>query len=155
MTDICVKNISIPFVLRERYWFAVAVVVAAVFVETYLHKWCKVIIGLGNVLASVRRQATTGKIPQFRDSWFKPQGYFIIKQNETNILSSTIYLKTNKNTTTTHSDCEPLSEPMMARCALEIPKFKHDTFGKRAFAVCGPLSWNVGCAMKLKHSSEP
>ena len=82
-----------------------------------------------------------GTIPRFRDNWFKTQGYFIIKQNETNILSSTIYLKTNKNTTTTQSVCEPLSEPMMARCALEIPKFKHDTFGKRAFAVCGPLSW--------------
>ena len=38
-----------------------------------------------------------GTIPQFRDNWFKNQGYFIIKQNEINILSSTIYLKTNKN----------------------------------------------------------
>ena len=25
---------------------------------------------------------------------------------------------------------------------LKIPKFKHDTFGKRAFAVYGPLAWN-------------
>ena len=25
---------------------------------------------------------------------------------------------------------------------LEVPKFKHDTFGKRAFAVYGPLAWN-------------
>ena len=96
-----------------------------------------------------------GTIPQFRDYWFKTQGYFIVKQNETNILSSTIYFKTNKNTNTTQSVCEPLSEPMMARCVLKVPKFKHDTFGKRAFAVCGPLSWNLGCAMKLKHSSEP
>ena len=58
-------------------------------------------------------------------------------QNETNMLSSTIYLKTNKNTTTTQSVCEPLSEPMMARCALEIPKFKDDTFGKRALQCEG------------------
>ena len=64
-----------------------------------------------------------GTIPQFRDNWFKTQGYFIIKQNETNILSSTIYLKTNKNTNTTQSVCEPLlSEPMMARCVLKVPK---------------------------------
>ena len=96
-----------------------------------------------------------GTIPQFRDNWFKTQGYFIIKQNETNILPSTIDFKTNKNTNTTQSVCEPLSEPMMARCVLKVPKFKHDTFGKRAFAVCGPLSLNLGCAMKLKHSSEP
>ena len=26
-------------------------------------------------------------------------------------------------------------------CALKVPKFKHDTFGKRAFAVYGPLAW--------------
>ena len=115
-----------------------------------------VLVGLGNGLASIRRHATIpGTIPQFRDNWFKTQGYFIIKQNETNILSSTIYLKTNKNTNTTQSVCEPLSEPMMARCVLKVPKFKHDTFGRRAFEVCGPLSWNLGCAMKLKHSSEP
>ena len=25
---------------------------------------------------------------------------------------------------------------------LKVPKFKHDTFGKRAFAVYGPLKWN-------------
>ena len=25
---------------------------------------------------------------------------------------------------------------------LKVPKFKHDTFGKRAFAVFGPLAWN-------------
>ena len=25
---------------------------------------------------------------------------------------------------------------------LEVPKFKHDTFGKHAFAVYGPLAWN-------------
>ena len=29
------------------------------------------------------------------------------------------------------------------------PKVKHDTFGKRAFAVCGSLSWNLGYTMKL------
>ena len=27
-------------------------------------------------------------------------------------------------------------------CVLKVPKFKHDTFGKRAFAVSGPLAWN-------------
>ena len=27
-------------------------------------------------------------------------------------------------------------------CVLKVPKFKHDTFGKRAFAVCGHLAWN-------------
>ena len=25
---------------------------------------------------------------------------------------------------------------------LKVPKFKHDTFGKRAFPVYGPLAWN-------------
>ena len=25
---------------------------------------------------------------------------------------------------------------------LKVPKFKHDTFGKRPFAVYGPLAWN-------------
>ena len=146
MTDICVKNISISFALRERILNAVAVVVVAVIVETYLLKWCQAIIGA---------KPLPGTIPQFRDNWFKTQAYFIIKQNDTNILSSTIYLKTNKKTNTTQSVCEPLFEPMMARCVMKVPKFKHDTFGKRAFAVCGPLSWNLGCAMKLKYSSEP
>ena len=27
-------------------------------------------------------------------------------------------------------------------CVLKVPKFKHDTFGERAFAVYGPLAWN-------------
>ena len=27
-------------------------------------------------------------------------------------------------------------------CVLMVPKFKHDTFGKHAFVVYGPLSWN-------------
>ena len=31
----------------------------------------------------------------------------------------------------------------------EGSKFKRDTFGKRAFAVCGSLSWNLGYVMKL------
>ena len=54
---------------------------------------------------------------------------------------------------------EPLSKPMMVRCVLGVPKFKHDTFGKHAFSVCGPLVWN-SCqrklvdAMELKHSGE-
>ena len=42
-----------------------------------------------------------GTILQFRDNWFKTQGYFITKQNETNFLSSTIYFKTKNNTNTT------------------------------------------------------
>ena len=42
---------------------------------------------------------------------------------------------------------------------LEVPKLQHDTFGKRAFPVSGPLAWNclpkkLGYVMKLKHSSE-
>ena len=44
---------------------------------------------------------------------------------------------------------EPLSEPMVVRCILKVPKFKLDTFGKRAFAMCGSLSWNLGYAMTL------
>ena len=27
-------------------------------------------------------------------------------------------------------------------CLLRVPKFKHDTFGGRAFMVCGPKTWN-------------
>ena len=27
-------------------------------------------------------------------------------------------------------------------CVVTVPKFKHDTFSKRAFAVWGPLAWN-------------
>ena len=46
-----------------------------------------------------------GTIPRFRDNWFKNQGYFTIKQNKTNILSSTIYLKTNKNINATRIEC--------------------------------------------------
>ena len=54
MTDICAKvYIDVICFTRENIDFVVVVVVA------YLHKWCQVIIGLGNVLASVRRQATT------------------------------------------------------------------------------------------------
>ena len=49
---------------------------------------------------------------------------------------------------------KPLSAPMMVRCVLKVLKFKHDFFGKCAFAVCGPLSRNLGYAMKLKHSSK-
>ena len=45
-----------------------------------------------------------GPIPQFGDNWFKTQWYFTIKQNETNILSNIIYLKTNNNTNTL--DCQ-------------------------------------------------
>ena len=44
-----------------------------------------------------------GPIPQFRDNLFKTHAYFANKQNETNISSSTIYLKTNKITNTTRT----------------------------------------------------
>ena len=42
---------------------------------------------------------------------------------------------------------------------LKVPKFKHDTFGKRVFAVYGPLAWNclpkkIRLCEKNKHSSE-
>ena len=80
------------FALRD---FNVVVVVVA-----YLHKWCQVIIGLGNGLAP---NGLPGPIPQFRDNLFKTDGYFAIRQNETNISSSTIYLKTNKITNTTRT----------------------------------------------------
>ena len=54
------KNISISFALCERILICFAVVaVVAVSVVTYLHKWGHAIIGLGNGLASVQRQATT------------------------------------------------------------------------------------------------
>ena len=49
----------------------------------------------------------------------KNQGYFTIKQNEINVLSSTIYLKTNKNINATRIQilhrvyAMPLSEPIM------------------------------------------
>ena len=76
------------------------VVVVVVVVVAYLHKWCQVIIGLGNGLAP---NGLPGPIPQFRDNLFKTHGYFAIKQNETNISSSTIYLKTNKITNTTRT----------------------------------------------------
>ena len=81
------------FALRD---FVVVVVVLVV----YLHKWCQVIIGLGNGLAP---NGLPGPIPQFRDNLFKTHGYFAIKRNETNISSSTIYLKTNKITNTTRT----------------------------------------------------
>ena len=51
---------------------------------TYLHKWCQVVIGLGNGLASVRCQATPPEpMPNYcqwdpgkkvRDSWFNTWG---------------------------------------------------------------------------------
>ena len=48
------KNIYWCHLLYVReYWFDVAVVVAVI-VQTYLHKWCQVINGLRNGLASVR-----------------------------------------------------------------------------------------------------
>ena len=65
------------------------------------------------------------------------------------------YIKTNKNTNTTQSVCEPLSEPIMVRCVLKVPKLKHDTFGKRAFAVCGPLSWNLGMRWNWSIQANP
>ena len=84
----------------SRDFVVVVVVVVVVAVVAYLHKWCQVIIGLGNGLAP---NGLPGPIPQFRDNLFKTHGYFAIKQNETNISSSTIYLKTNKITNTTRT----------------------------------------------------
>ena len=102
MTDICVKiYIGVICFTWETIDFVVVVVVVVVVivvvVVAYLHKWCQVIIGLGNGLAP---NGLPGPIPQFRDNLFKTHGYFAIKQNETNISSSTIYLKTNKITNT-------------------------------------------------------
>ena len=51
MTDICVNIYRCHLLYAREYWFAVAVVVVAVIVETCLHKWCQVIIALGNGLA--------------------------------------------------------------------------------------------------------
>ena len=87
------KNISMSFALCQKILICIAVVVVVVAVigVTYLHKWCHVILVW----------PLPGTIPQFRDNWFKNQGYFTIKQNEINLLSSTIYLKTNKNINTT------------------------------------------------------
>ena len=50
----------------REYWFAVAVVVIAVIIETYLHKWYQVIIGLGNGL--VVRSAPSHYLEQYRSS---------------------------------------------------------------------------------------
>ena len=100
MTDICVKiYIGVICFTWETIDFVavVVVVVVAVVVVAYLHKWCQVIIALGNGLAP---NGLPGPIPQFRDNLFKTHGYFAIKQNETNISSSTIYLKTNEITNT-------------------------------------------------------
>ena len=102
MTDICVKIYIgvICFTWETIDFVAVVVVVVAVVVVAYLHKWCQVIIALGNGLAP---NGLPGPIPQFRDNLFKTHGYFAIKQNETNISSSTIYLKTNEITNTTRT----------------------------------------------------
>ena len=102
MADICVKIYIgvICFTWETIDFVAVVVVVVAVVVVAYLHKWCQVIIALGNGLAP---NGLPGPIPQFRDNLFKTHGYFAIKQNETNISSSTIYLKTNEITNTTRT----------------------------------------------------
>ena len=103
MTDICVKiYIGVICFTWETIDFVVVVViiVVVVVVVAYLQKWCQVIIGLGNGLAP---NGLPGPIPQFRDNLFKTHGYFAIKQNETNISLSTIYLKTNKITNTTRT----------------------------------------------------
>ena len=101
MTDICVK-IYIDVICCT--WFCCCCCCCCYcccfVVVAYLHKWCQVIIGLGNGLAP---NGLPGPIPQFRDNLFKTHGYFAIKQNETNISSSTIHLKTNKITNTTRT----------------------------------------------------
>ena len=89
MTDICVKKISMSFALCQKILICIAVVVVVVAVIV-------VNICISDVTSSLV-WPLPGTIPQFRDNWFKNQGYFTIKQNEINILSSTIYLKTNKN----------------------------------------------------------
>ena len=99
----CVASEDDRYLCKNIYWCHLLLrdfVVVVVVVVAYLHKWCQVIIGLGNGLAP---NGLPGPIPQFRDNLFKTHGYFAIRQNETNISSSTIYLKTNKITNTTRT----------------------------------------------------
>ena len=69
MTDICVKIYWCHLLYAREYWFAVAVVVVAVIVLTYLHKWCQVIIVLGlgapsHYLEQYRSSETIGLGPK-------------------------------------------------------------------------------------------
>ena len=119
------------------------------------HHWFRKWLGV----RSAPIKPLPGIISQFKDNWFQTQWYFTIKRHETSILSLKYNLFANKqenkyykNTTTTQSVSEPLSEPLMVRCVLKVPKSKHDTFGTRVFAVCGPLSWNLGYAMKFSEA---
>ena len=47
---------------------------------------------------------------------------------------------------TTSSKSRRYSMRSNEACNLKVPKFKHDTFGKRAFALCWHLVWN--CILK-------
>ena len=47
---------------------------------------------------------------------------------------------------TTSSKSRRYSMRSNEECNLNVPKFKHETFGKRAFAVCWHLAWN--CILK-------
>ena len=151
MTDICVKIYRCHLLFAREYWFAVAVVVVAVIVLIYLHKWCQVIIGLGlgapiHYLEQYRSSETIG---------LRPKDILLLNKTKQTFYQVQYIWKETRILNTTQSVYEPLSEPMMVRCVLKVPKFNHDIFGKRAFTVCRPLSWNLGYAMKLKHSSEP
>ena len=88
MTDICVKIYRCHLLYARKYWVALLLL---------LLLWHTRISDVTSSLV----WPLPGTIPQFRDNWFKTQGCFTIKYNETNILSSTIYLKTNKNINTT------------------------------------------------------
>ena len=111
---------------------AVVVVVVAVIVVTYLHKWCHVIIGLATNLEQYRSSETIGL--RTKDT---------LQLNEPNILSSTIYLKTNKNikcyknTNTTQSVCEPFSEPMMQESFVKRPRML-STQSVALYKMCKP-----------------
>ena len=91
MTDICVKIYRCHLLYARKYWFALLLLLLLLLL------WH---ICISDVTSSLV-WPLPGTIPQFRDNWFKTQGYFTIKHNETNILSSTVYLKTNKNINTT------------------------------------------------------
>ena len=86
--NICVKIYRCHLLYARKYWFALLLWLLLLL----LLLWH---ICISDVTSSLV-WPQPGTIPQFGDNWFKNQRYFTIKQNETNILSSTIYLKTNK-----------------------------------------------------------
>ena len=158
MTNICVKIYRFHLLYAREYSFAVAVVVVAVIVVTYLHEWCQVIIGLRKWLSV--RLAPSHYLEKYRSSetiGWKPEDILQLNKHfiKYNLFENKQGYKYYTNANTTQSVCEPLSEPMMVKCVRKFSKVKHDTFGKRAFTVFGPQSWNLGYAMNLKHSSEP